>query len=228
MSREIVYGELWFPSGISNDAKELISWCINRNPALRPTEFSQVKNHKFFEDIHWGKFTKKQAVPPWLPTLYDWHYNPKFMNIPLEEVFGNQFKKEEYEPRHSFYIELNHDSTIVEKFSTCGFGYDSIISQERPLDKIYDSGDCKGYLEGFDFVYDPEEEIVIQEQINAYKDQNRQSTKESKEETKCSESDEDSMSDEHENDDIDETDKNSLDSYKLMPITISQKIELSR
>jgi hypothetical protein len=36
------------------------------------------------------------------------------------------------------------------------------------------------------------------------------------------------MSDEHENDDIDETDKNSLDSYKLMPITISQKIELSR
>lgn len=53
-----MYGKLLLPHSISKEAKDLLRWLLNKDPSQRPNEFSQVKNHMFFEDIHWGKFSK--------------------------------------------------------------------------------------------------------------------------------------------------------------------------
>lgn len=58
MSREIMFGKLHIPSYISDEARDLLMWLLNRDPKLRPNELSLVKNHRFFEDIHWGKISK--------------------------------------------------------------------------------------------------------------------------------------------------------------------------
>jgi serum/glucocorticoid-regulated kinase 2 len=43
MSRDIMYGELYIPNAISEDAKDLLLWLLQRDPTKRPREFSQVK-----------------------------------------------------------------------------------------------------------------------------------------------------------------------------------------
>ena len=58
MSRDIMFGKLHIPSYISDEARNLLNWLLNKDPSLRPNELSSVKNHKFFEDIHWGKIAK--------------------------------------------------------------------------------------------------------------------------------------------------------------------------
>lgn len=58
MSREIMFGKLHIPSYISDEARDLLMWLLNRDSKLRPNELSLVKNHRFFEDIHWGKISK--------------------------------------------------------------------------------------------------------------------------------------------------------------------------
>ena len=222
MMKEIVVGTLYFPSEISDEAKELIRWLLNRDPFKRPLEISEIKNHKFFEDIHWGKFLKKEVTPPWLPTLYDWHYNPKFMDIPLSQVFGKDFEKNEMQERGSFYLELHPDSIMGDKISLPRIGdVESFVNQERPLDKIYSSTDWKNYLEDFDFEQDPEEELIIKEQIDWYKKQNRSTLKTNKDETKWSESD-DSWDNDWNN--IDESNKNSINAYQLKPSMISERM----
>lgn len=141
MSREIVNGTLYYPNSLTDESKDLLKWLLDRDPNNRPSEFSQVKNHKFFEDIHWGKFLKKRVVPPWLPSLYEWHYNPRFTSIPIDEVFGSTKETQANKERGSFYLELNPDSLMIEKLSMSGFDYESIINQENPLNKIYNSED---------------------------------------------------------------------------------------
>lgn len=86
-----------------------------------------------------------------MPTLYEWHYNPKFTKIPIEEAFGNGGEKGDKDNRGSFYLELVPNQDMIEKFSVCGFDYESLVLQERPVDRIYESSDCQAYLEDFDF-----------------------------------------------------------------------------
>ena len=59
MTREIVFGNLFFPKGVSEEAQDFIKWLLDRDPNNRPNEISEIKNHKFFEDIHWGNFINK-------------------------------------------------------------------------------------------------------------------------------------------------------------------------
>ena len=146
------------------------------------------------------------------------------MNIPMSQVFGTKFENEELQSRGSFYLELNPDSIIIEKLSVARIDCDSIVSQERPVDKIYSSTDWKWYLEDFDFERDPEEEIFIQEQIKCYREQYKSENRHNKDETKWSETD---CNEENEWEDTDESTintVNTINAYKLKPSIISERM----
>lgn len=80
-------GTVRFPKTIDKDASDLILWLLSKNPEDRPSEFSQIKTHSFFKDVHWGRVTKKEAIPPWIPDLYACHIPKKFTAISLKQVF---------------------------------------------------------------------------------------------------------------------------------------------
>jgi len=220
MAREILSGTLFFPSGVSEEARDLMKWILSKDPQNRPSSFSEIKNHKFFEDIHWGKFQRKQVVPPWLPNLYNWHYNPKFMNIPLDQAFGEKVDKQELEDRESFYIEINTDSVMIDKISLLEHEYGSLVGQERSPGQIYESTDWKEYLENFDFEQDPEEELYIKEQIEGYKKRFNQLKKAKSEESKIPESIDESF----EFRDTDESYWGSLNANRIKQSMISDRM----
>lgn len=93
LDRRIMNGVVRFPKDIDPDAQDLIEWLLAKNPYDRPDEFSDVKRHNFFKNIHWGRIAKKQAIPPWIPDLYTWHAPKRFTNIPLNQVFYKVNKK---------------------------------------------------------------------------------------------------------------------------------------
>lgn len=97
--RRIMTGTLRFPPKMDPDAKDLIAWLLSKNPDDRPSEFSEIKSHPYFIDIHWGRFTKKEAIPPWIPDLYTFHA-PKLAS--LKQVFHeNTLFKEEKRSSHN-------------------------------------------------------------------------------------------------------------------------------
>jgi hypothetical protein len=91
----------------------------------------------------------------------------------MYEVFDKSPASTAFDQRQSFYIELDQSKDIIEKFSICQLESDSAVLQERPVDKIYDSDDCKQYLEGFDYTYEPIQETIINEQILAYRQEHQ-------------------------------------------------------
>jgi serum/glucocorticoid-regulated kinase 2 len=78
LREKMLYETLKFPKDISQNAKDLIQWLVNQDPEQRPKEFSEVKNHIFFENLHWGKLAKKQVIPPYIPDLYKLNFDIGF------------------------------------------------------------------------------------------------------------------------------------------------------
>lgn len=95
LDKRIMSGIIRFPSDMSADAKDLIEWLLATNPMDRPQELSEVKKHRYFNNIHWGRIAKKQAIPPWIPDLYKWHAPKRFTSIPLNQVFLRTNKQKE-------------------------------------------------------------------------------------------------------------------------------------
>lgn len=92
LERRIVSGVVRFPVDMDLDAQDLIKWLLATDPEDRPQDFSDIKKHPFFTDVHWGRIAKKEAVPPWIPDLYTWHVPKRFTQIPVGKVF--------YKPTH--------------------------------------------------------------------------------------------------------------------------------
>ena len=90
LEKRIVTGTIMFPKTMNLEAQDLISWLLSTDPDMRPQEFSEIKKHPYFKDIHWGRFAKKLAVPPWIPNLFSCHAPKKFTQIPLNKVFLKQ------------------------------------------------------------------------------------------------------------------------------------------
>ncbi|CAG9333556.1 unnamed protein product [Blepharisma stoltei] len=61
--KNIKTAKLTFPSFVSEEAKNLIILCMNRNPAKRPT-ISDIKKHDFFKGTDWKQLVRKQIRPP--------------------------------------------------------------------------------------------------------------------------------------------------------------------
>lgn len=95
LEKRILSGVVRFPHNIDKEAKDLIEWLISMNPSDRPQEFSDIKQHPFFHDVHWGRVAKKEAIPPWIPDLYTCHVSKRLTQIPLSQVFHkNTYNKE--------------------------------------------------------------------------------------------------------------------------------------
>jgi serine/threonine protein kinase len=110
LREKMLYETLKFPKDISQNAKDLIQWLVNQDPEQRPKEFSEVKNHIFFENLHWGKLAKKQVIPPYIPDLYKLNFDIGFWQLPIDLVFDPKtiLKKNKKE---SVYLEpKNHAS----------------------------------------------------------------------------------------------------------------------
>ena len=111
LDKRIMNGVVRFPKDIDPDAQDLIEWLLAKNPCDRPEEFSEVKRHNFFKNIHWGRVARKQAIPPWTPDLYTWHAPKRFTSIPLNQVFYNVSKKRvdsaSYNSKHKPTAQMN-------------------------------------------------------------------------------------------------------------------------
>jgi len=78
LGKKIMNEELYFPSNIHKTSKNLIEWLLNKDPSERPNEWGEVKNHIFFENLHWGKLAKREVVPPFIPHLYSINFDKRW------------------------------------------------------------------------------------------------------------------------------------------------------
>ncbi|OMJ79085.1 hypothetical protein SteCoe_20943 [Stentor coeruleus] len=61
--KAIAGARLRFPPGMSDEAKDLITICMNKNPANRPA-IQKLKEHKFFKKINWEILQNRETSPP--------------------------------------------------------------------------------------------------------------------------------------------------------------------
>jgi serum/glucocorticoid-regulated kinase 2 len=90
LGKKMMSEELYFPKDISAPSKDLVCWLINKDPTERPNEFSEVKNHIFFENLHWGKLAKKEVIPPFIPDLYTINFDKAFLNLSVHLAFDQE------------------------------------------------------------------------------------------------------------------------------------------
>lgn len=102
-TREILYkniksAPLRFKSSISEEAKDLISKLLIRNPKKRlgasKLDAEEIKAHKFFESIDWGMMMLKQYTPPPFRNILR---VPK--KISLSKIYGILDENQIEEPR---------------------------------------------------------------------------------------------------------------------------------
>eukprot|EP01138_Halocafeteria_seosinensis_P008075 gb/GECG01008251.1/.p1 GENE.gb/GECG01008251.1/~~gb/GECG01008251.1/.p1 ORF type:complete len:469 (+),score=79.09 gb/GECG01008251.1/:1-1407(+) len=73
MYRKILEGKLNPPSFMSEDAVDICSKMLARDPTKRLgyNGADEVKKHPFFSDIDWEKLEKSELTPPWKPNVQD-------------------------------------------------------------------------------------------------------------------------------------------------------------
>ena len=73
MYRKILYGEIAYPSSMSQLARSLIGALLDRDPKSRlgsgTGDAVEVKRHVFFGSINWDGLVKKQVPPPFKPAV---------------------------------------------------------------------------------------------------------------------------------------------------------------
>jgi RAC serine/threonine-protein kinase len=69
----IVLKEVKFPSSTSQDAKDLLSGLLRKNPADRlgsgPQDAKEIMEHQFFRSINWTDLVQKKITPPFKPKV---------------------------------------------------------------------------------------------------------------------------------------------------------------
>lgn len=101
LGEKIMNEDLYFPSNVDKDAKDLITWLLNKDPSNRPSEFSEVKNHLFFEKVHWGRLTRREVAPPFVPDLYKVNFERWFLEIPLWSAVSSSALEEKKDDQES-------------------------------------------------------------------------------------------------------------------------------
>lgn len=165
LGKKMMNEKLYFPKDISPQSKDLIEWLINKDPDLRPKEFSEVKNHIFFENLHWGELVKKNVIPPFIPDLYTVNFDKGFLNVPVNLAFNPEtFSKTNN--KESVYVQQNqiNDKSIQKQFIKS-------VRLTRNNENMDPSFSTKKndmgpqWLENFDFEAHPPYEIMIQKQL---------------------------------------------------------------
>lgn len=159
---KIMTEELRYPKNLLSSAKDLVEWLLNKDPNLRPKEFSEVKNHVFFENLHWGKLAKKQVIPPWVPSLDKCHFDPVFTRLPPRIALSNQFEED---GKRSIYLEqitqFVANSSIMKLFKKPSPEPEKIDPKISERLKEY-------WLDTFDFEAHPVHELMMTKQLNSF------------------------------------------------------------
>jgi serine/threonine protein kinase len=94
----IEHGNLTFPNYVSNNAKNLLTGLLQKDPKKRlgggSRDAEEIKEHIFFEDVDWNKVYEKKIIPPKAMKINN---NMFLFNKPknfadekkLEEIFGD-------------------------------------------------------------------------------------------------------------------------------------------
>jgi serine/threonine protein kinase len=69
-----------YPDTLSSDAKDLLRWCLEKNPEKRPASIEAIQKHRWFRGIDWERMGDRLYIPP---------YQPPFAS---DEDTGNFFK----------------------------------------------------------------------------------------------------------------------------------------
>jgi len=140
--KRITSGLLNFPPSMDAESKDLLAWLLSTDPLDRPADFSDIKQHPYFFDIHWGRIAKKEAIPPWIPDLYTFHA-PKLASL-NQVFFKNPGHKEKNRTCHNPHLKsgemVKKDVPIRDQKS----GRREI----KHADKIEDDVEDYHYLEG--------------------------------------------------------------------------------
>lgn len=73
MYRAILSSEVGFPPGTPEDAKDLITKLLEKDPAKRlgsgPDDYIDIKRHRWFDDIDWDAVLERRTEPEWRPII---------------------------------------------------------------------------------------------------------------------------------------------------------------
>lgn len=70
MYQNILKNPLKFPSFLEKtDAQDLLVLLLQKDPAKRLNDASQIRGHRFFKDIDWKKLLSKSYLPPFKPNV---------------------------------------------------------------------------------------------------------------------------------------------------------------
>jgi len=88
----IVSGKVVLPSYLSEDACDLVSKLLEKDPLKRlgcKYDSEEIKDHPWFSDVNWTKLENSQLDPPFVPSLespFDTKYiDQSFLNEPIEQ-----------------------------------------------------------------------------------------------------------------------------------------------
>jgi len=93
MYEKILYAPLQIPDTFSNDAKDLISKLLERDPNLRLKDPNLIKKHPFFRSIDFEKLSRKEITPPFVPDVQSPDDVGNIDSEFLEESIGSDDEK---------------------------------------------------------------------------------------------------------------------------------------
>lgn len=99
MYGKILRNPLRFPDALEGtDAQDLLVKLLQKDPALRLSDATQIKLHRFFLNIDWGKLLAKSYLPPFKPNvenLFDTsNFDQDFTNEKPQDLVVDDFLSE--------------------------------------------------------------------------------------------------------------------------------------
>jgi RAC serine/threonine-protein kinase len=101
MYEKILYAPLEIPDTFSDDAKDLISKLLDRDPNLRLKDPSLIKRHPFFRGLDFEKLEKKEVPPPFVPDVQSPDDVGNIDSEFLEESIGSDDEKKKTKDKDS-------------------------------------------------------------------------------------------------------------------------------
>ena len=146
-NREIMFNKilnedipLSFPENLSEEVKDLMSKLLTRNPNERighSKGIEEIKEHPWCQDIDWKDYSDKKVTPPFIPGIYDSHFDPEYASLPID------LKESDNEESISIYDEgeENNQAQNLSKYND--FTY---IESENSIMENYTKDDKENIL----------------------------------------------------------------------------------
>ncbi|KAF3762523.1 Pkinase-domain-containing protein [Cryphonectria parasitica EP155] len=119
VQQNILKQKLALPYFLSNDAKDLVTRLLKKDPKKRlgshmPKDLAIIKGHRFFRHIDWKKLAAREVEPPIQPMITD----PE-----LAENFSEEFTGLSLSPRNSFAEPFSPASARMDDNPFGGFSF---------------------------------------------------------------------------------------------------------